>query len=187
MEKHYHIWNVTEDLKGKKLSVGQQVRIDLHDMTIEELPELKGITYKEFAKGYTEGNYTRVYIEIIGTQTREEYYNGVEIGFKTLTKIRKDEADRNGATFNFTKFQCNGAEYYAIEREGQGWKSGKEYEVQDQYGMVVDGFYNKENNKRSYLNMNDIKNRKTLINKFKESAENFNIEIQDSYYHSVLN
>lgn len=69
VESSYNIWNGTVNLKGVKIEAGQQLRVDLYNMNIEDVPELKGINYREFTEGHTDGNYTRLYIEILPYKT----------------------------------------------------------------------------------------------------------------------
>lgn len=60
----YSIWNGTTKLNGKELEVGQNLRIDLYNMSIEDIKELKGFEYKEVIEGHKTEGYTRIYIEI---------------------------------------------------------------------------------------------------------------------------
>lgn len=68
----YNIWNGTIKLNGKELEIGQKLRIDLYDMSIEDVKELKSFEYKEVTEGHKEGTYTRMYIEIIAKKAKKE-------------------------------------------------------------------------------------------------------------------
>lgn len=113
--KNYNIWNGSENLKGKEVKAGQQLRIDLYSMDINEVPELQGVDYKEFTEGHTEGDYTRVYIEILAVNPKhspEEELKVVEVyvegeGWKapdetilTITYIRKQLEEGAWQTVN---------------------------------------------------------------------------------------
>lgn len=88
----YNIWNGTIKLNGKKLEVGQNLRIDLYNMSIAEVKELESFDYKEVTEGHTTEEYTRMYIEIIGKKeikmtdcfTKKEFNN--KASFYDLTE-----------------------------------------------------------------------------------------------------
>lgn len=92
-KSYYHIWEGTTDLKGTELKAGQKVRIDLYNMDIKELEELKGVNYREFTEGHTEGNYTRVYIEIIEVYPR--YRADKQIKVNEVYRVGKGWTDFN--------------------------------------------------------------------------------------------
>lgn len=64
-EKFYTLYAGIENLKGTELKPGQQIRLELFNMSIAEVPELAGVTYKEFTEGHTTEKSQRLYIEII--------------------------------------------------------------------------------------------------------------------------
>jgi hypothetical protein len=121
----------------------------------------------------------------VSIMIREEFYKDIFIGRKTLDYRLQQEKTGNGITFSYTPFKVNNIEYYAIERKCQGWRSGKEYEIQDQLGNVVQGYYNKVKKQCLGINFN-FKNRKELINRFTTIALNEDIEIKDTYYYEII-
>lgn len=71
--KKYYIWNGNYKLNNTKIRIGQKIRVDLYNMDITEIMELKNLEYKEFTEGHIETNkegFRKImYIEIVNVKT----------------------------------------------------------------------------------------------------------------------
>ncbi len=117
------------------------------------------------------------------TQTRKDYYSGVNRGQKQLDYDLKIDRAGNGPTFRYTPFEALGVKYFAIEHDGQGWKGGKTYSVKDQAGHVVQTLTKGKDNIGI---AHAAKSRKDLIERFKSRTEDGWIPV-DAYYRETEN
>ena len=113
-------------------------------------------------------------------KNRKDYYAGLTIGEKTLEYQLKRDRNDGSSLFRWTKFKTLSSFYFAIERDGYGWRSGRFYEVQDAGGNLVQSLIR---NGRQIRFGETAKNRKDLINRFKTLTED-GWEPIDGFYYS---
>ncbi|HUV84281.1 MAG TPA: hypothetical protein VMV86_01145, partial [Methanosarcinales archaeon] len=113
--------------------------------------------------------------------SKQDFYKDQSIGKRELDYKLDQEKKGNGTTFSYSTFKVDDVEYHAIERQRQGWQGGKEYEVVDQLGNQVTGFYNKIKNQNTSIPTN-VKSKKELVDKFKIISSNSDNIIRDAHF-----
>ena len=89
---NYILLHGTRKVNGSTLTPGQQLRVDLYNCKIEDVKELKGLNFKEVTEGHTNGEYTRMYIEVVAAK------KAAPKTLKTLIKRVKEDLIENGNT-----------------------------------------------------------------------------------------
>ena len=171
----YIIFKGTEKMNGKELKVGEQLRIDLTNCKIEEVTELNGLKFKEVTEGHTNGDYTRMYIEIIGEVKKT---SPVIKSAKGLEKIVKEDIIKNFGSLNCCK-DCTISELCSEEVINMVSDFSEKYEVShSEYKWLVLSTYathsyvgSMEELKREILmdviDINIVGKKKTSFTKYK--------------------
>jgi hypothetical protein len=155
---------------GKQLVQGTQLRIDLYDNTsLEDVKELKGLTYKEYESGHTNEVKTVKYIEITGVKE--------DIKIEMMTKKEFDKVisklDRNGADLEELTLRCT--------IWHTGWGLSLETDIIDnENNQLIDGIANSINEELedNEENLKELKKeQKKIVNKLKKWNDNYNIKI----------
>lgn len=127
-------------------------------------------------------SYVRVHHEILiesgGDGGRLEFYKTRSGGKLELDRSNSGEGQR----IKYTEFSVGGGKYFAVEREGAGWKAGYEYSVVDESGFLVQSM--SLDGKRINIALAKYSSRKDLIQRFKGYVA-AGWTPHDRYYHET--